>query len=150
MWRMMLFLHRVWFDQIADRLNARAILERLCQMRWLDCRLAGQLGNALRNTEQPRDLDNGELEVMDGGYEQASASSIQLVTRTWPRPGLCRTCKECFISFTAPTMPVGDTRAMRSRGRLRRRCRPGARPGMRIAVATQSSPWACSGTRHTD
>jgi hypothetical protein len=73
---MMLLLHPVWFDQIADCVDARPILERLCQMRWLDCSLAGQLRNALRHREQPRDLDNGELELTDGGYEQAMAGDI--------------------------------------------------------------------------
>ena len=78
---MVLFLlHEVrsifWFDQIADRHKAWAILERLCQMRWLDCRLAGQLRNALRNTEQPRDLDSSELELANSRRKQALAGDI--------------------------------------------------------------------------
>ena len=105
-------------------------------MGWLDCRLAGQLRNALGNREQPRDLDNGELELADGCDQQPLAGDIQLVTRTWLRPGLGRACDELLVTLTAPAMPMGDTRAMRSCAQLQPPCRPGARPGMPGAVAT--------------
>ena len=77
-----MLLRLTWLQQIDDRRDARPILERLGQMRWLDSGLICELGNALRDGEHARDLLSCELELPDRRREQTLAGSIQRVGRS--------------------------------------------------------------------
>ena len=72
----------IWLQEIDDWRNTRPVLEGLGQMRRLDRRLFGELGNALGDGEHACNLFGRQLELPDRRREQTLVGSIQRVGRS--------------------------------------------------------------------
>src|SRR5947207_2235086 len=93
-------------DDVEDRGDARAILQRLGQLDRPDRPHIRELGNALGDRQDSRDLLGGELKLPYRRGEQALADRVQIVRWPWAVARLGRLCDQLLVALAAPPAPV--------------------------------------------
>src|SRR6266498_3716174 len=96
----------VWFDDLEDLGDARAILERLGQVNRPNRPHTRELGDALGDRQDSCDLLGGELKLPYPRGEQALADRVQIIRWLWAAARLRRLSDQLLVGLATPAAPV--------------------------------------------